>query len=208
MAKRNKETVIHITDKTIEAISKLNEGTALEITSAQIKDDFCNYSFDIIKGVGAGQNHSVKGKGLIVDQDMHTAFAKLNVHLAYIDDVFHNNKIEVGDIDTMHGHELTDRYLVTGFIVKGGEENLSVVLQGSKSVDSVMDRIELTSPKISIESTSHYKWYNELQTAIEECREEVLLYNAGKYTQVEKADDKESAGQEKIDFDNQTGGEE
>jgi len=79
------------------AMSKKKEETEtpktkeFEITSAQIKDDFCNYSFEVLKGNGLGDTHNVKGKG-IVDVDMHKAFNRFNVHPAFIDDIFtHNN---------------------------------------------------------------------------------------------------------------------
>jgi hypothetical protein len=60
---------------------------AVEITSAAIKDDFCNYSYEVVQGIGSGDTHSVKGSGIIED-DLRNAFAKLNVHLAIMDNVY------------------------------------------------------------------------------------------------------------------------
>lgn len=85
-----------------------------EITSAQIADDFCNYSFEILSGVGVGDTHNVKGKG-IIDGDLQVAFSKFNAHLAFVDDVFSHSGIEVEDIDLMHNHDLTLLFNVTGF---------------------------------------------------------------------------------------------
>ncbi len=88
-----------------------------EITSAQIKDDFCNYSFEVLKGNGLGDTNNVKGKG-IVDVDMHKAFNRFNVHLAFIDDIFTHNNVELVDIDQHHGDDLTNLYSVSGFKIK------------------------------------------------------------------------------------------
>ena len=60
-----------------------------KITKASITDDFCNYSFEITDGIGIGDTHSVKGKGIIHD-DLRAAFNQLNVHLGVIDDAFEN----------------------------------------------------------------------------------------------------------------------
>jgi len=52
MAKKKQETA--------EAPTK-----AFEIMAASIKDDFCNYTYEIKQGVGAGDTHQVKGKGIV-----------------------------------------------------------------------------------------------------------------------------------------------
>lgn len=173
-----------------------------EITSAQITDDFCNYEFDILTGVGVGDTHKVKGKG-IIDPDMQLAFNKFNVHLAAIDGVFKHLNIEVTDIDALHGHERTFDYNVTGFSIKGGEGNESIILKGNKFLDSLSGRMELTTPKISLDAASSYKWYNELKAASDQARYEVELYKGGKCTAVDPKEDL-NADQNKIDFNAET----
>lgn len=158
---------------------------ALQITSASIKDDFCNYSFDILTGTGVGDTHNVKGKG-IIDPDMHEALRKFNVHLAIIDDAFVNSGIDVKQVEPLENHELTDRYIVTGFKIKGSQENESIILMGSKYVSQAGGRIELETPKIPLDSLSSYKWYNELKEAADAARNEVELYKEGKCTMVEE----------------------
>lgn len=162
-----------------------------EITSAQIADDFCNYSFEILAGVGLGDTHNVKGKG-IIDPDLQEAFSKFNAHLAFVDDVFGHSGIEVADIDMFHTHDLTLLFNVTGFQIKGGEGNESIVLIGTKYVNSVTSRIELKSPKIPLDGLSSYKWHNELKGAADIAREEVALYKGGKCTAVETSDKEDS----------------
>lgn len=171
------------------------------IKEASIKDGFCNYSFEIIKGVGLGDTHGVKGSGLVMD-DMHTAFSKFNVHLAAIDDVFKHSGIEVENIHTMHNHDLTFLYNVTGFKIKGSQEDESIVLIGSKYVGSAGGRIELETPKIPLDNSSSYKWAYELKEAATNARIEVSLYKEGKYQPVdEDVEEKPKLKQTKIKFD-------
>lgn len=155
-----------------------------EIKEATIKDDFCNYGYEITGGIGIGDTHNVKGSG-IIDDDMRDAFAIFNVHLAVLDDVFKHSGIEITDIDTMHGHELTQLFHVTGFKIKGGKENECIVLIGTKYVSSAGGRFDLESPKIPLDNLSSYKWYNELKMTADRARDEVALYKEGKYTVVE-----------------------
>lgn len=155
------------------------------IKEASIHDDFCHYSYDIINGIGEGRTIKSTNKSNIIGDSLRKAFSKLIVHLACIDDVFKNNGIEIDDIDQFHNHELTGLYHVTGFKVKGGQDNESVILIGSKYVSTSGGRIEIESPKIPLDNLSSYKWYNELKTAFTKAREQVELYHEGEYTMVE-----------------------
>jgi hypothetical protein len=172
------------------------ENGPFAITAATLKDDLCNYSYDILDGVGAGDTHTVKGKG-IADDDLIDAFRNLNVHLACVDDVFKHNKVELDNIDNMHNNEFTALYHVTGFKIKGSAENESVVLIGVKSVSCSGERISLESPRIPLDGLSSYKWYNELLEAIDHARAEVALYKGGKCT-IPEADPEPDRKQLKI----------
>lgn len=189
-----------ITQKDLErAANKLKSSDrAFVIKEATIKDDFCNYSYEIISGIGRGDSESAKGSN-IIDIDMHKAFAKFNVHLAVIDDAFKYKGVEIADIDKEHNHELTGYYQVTGFKIKGGKENESIVLIGTKYVSTAGARMEIATPKIALDNLSSYKWYNELRKAADNAREEVALYKEGKYTEVEP-EEKEDPAQLKIDM--------
>lgn len=175
------------------------EGRAIEIREALIKDDFCNYKYEIVSGKAIGFTHGVVGKGVIED-DMRNAFARLNVHLAVIDDVYKHSGVQIGDIDSMHNDELALLYTVTGIKIKGGEENEAVILIGNKYLSSGA-RMELESPKIAIDSLSSYTWHNELREAVRMVREEVALYHFGKYTPVKVEEPEEDPKQSKIGFD-------
>ena len=163
-----------------EALDKILGNKSYIIKEASLKDDYCNYSFEIKSGIGAGDTHSVKGSGVIED-DMRFAFGKLNVHLAFIDDVFRHSGIQIDDIDAFHVHELATLYHVSGFKITGGGEDEQVVLKGSKYISSAGGRIELVTPKIPLDNLSSYPWYNELAEAVQNARHEVELYKEGKY---------------------------
>src|ERR1017187_1522204 len=172
-----------------------------QITSGVIKDMLCNYDIVITGDNNHGDTAKVNGQG-IVDEDMLSAMAKFNVHLACLDDSFKVAGIEVNpqdndgkcgfvvdgiiisNIDKMRGHELTGNYTVTGFAIKGSEGNESIILKGHKYI-SASDHMELKTPKIPLDQNSSYKWYNELATIAELIREEVSLYREGKYTEKE-----------------------
>jgi len=124
----------------------------IEIRGATIKDDLCNYDYEIVKGRSRGFTHGVKGKG-IVDDDMKNAFAKLNVHLAVVDDIFKHSGVEITDIDAMHNDELATLYEVSGFKIKGGDENEAIILIGNKYI-SGGSRMALESPKITLDELS------------------------------------------------------
>lgn len=204
MAKKTSKTnAVTVTLDKLKAIADTLEKRPFEITMAAIKDGFCNYSYEIIDGVGLGDSHAVKGSGLIED-DMRDAFAVFNVHLAVIDDVFKHSDIEFEDINKMHSEELTGLYHVTGFKIKGSKDNESIILVGNKYVSQAGGRLELETPKIPLDNLSSYKWYNELKIAADKARLEVALYKEGKYTAIE-IEEETDLKQTSITFENPGG---
>lgn len=184
----------------------VKDDTTIRIISADIKDDYCHYSYEVITGIGSGDTHTVKGSTNIIDDDMRTAFSKLNPHIACIDDIFKHANVEVKNIDSMGNDDLTLLYEVTGFKIKGAEENESVILKGTKYV-SAGGRMELDkTPQIPIDNTSSYKWYNELKAAVTKCREEVELYRGGKYTVAEEDEEKVVAAENQLGLYNKKEG--
>lgn len=163
-------------------------GNEIQITQAAVKDDFCNYSYDVMSGVGQGDTHNVKGTG-IIDDDLREAFARLNVHLAAIDDVFKHSGEEVTNIDAVRGHQLVGLYHVTGFKIRGTRDSESIILLGTKFVNSSGERMELETPRIPLDDLSSYRWHAELQAAADQAREEVELYRQGKCTPVEEREE-------------------
>lgn len=175
-----------------------SEGRSVAIKEAKIKDDFCNYTYEISGGKSVGFIHNVSGKGVIED-DLRTAFSRLNVHLAVIDDVYKHSDTQIGDIDKMHNDDLALLYTCTGFKVQGDEDNENIVLMGTKYLSSGA-RMELKTPKIPIDNLSSYPWHNELKTEADKCRDEVALYHYGYFTPVQEEEPQEDPAQSKIEF--------
>lgn len=164
-----------------ESSTEVEELKPLEFVAGEMKDGLLNYSYKIKTGAGVGNTHNVKGDGLFED-DLTTAFAKLNVHLAAIDDIFKHNSVEVEKISKMRTHELTFLFTVTGFTIKGEDENRSVILKGTKRIAASHDWMDIKTPKIDISKLSSYMWHSDLRKVLEEVLEECELYHEGKCT--------------------------
>ncbi len=156
-----------------------------EVKGASILDDQCNYSIHVTSGAGVGKHNNVKGEG-IVDEDMKIAFSKFNVHLAIIDAVYKHKGIEIDKISKFHTHEITTDYTVTGFKMNGEEDNLSIVLVGSKHVP--MGIMPIDTPKIMLDHTGGYEFFKDLKAAAETAMKEVELYIGGKCTLLEDSE--------------------
>ena len=170
-----------------------------EINDAAIKDGFCNYGYEVSTGKAIGTIHNIKGK-LIIEDDLRDAFVKFNVHAAVIDDAFRRSNIQISDIDTMHNDNIALDYHVVKVVIKGKEENAGVVLIGDKRI-SLGSRMSFETPKILVDSSSSYTWYNELRAAMEVLIKEVELYDGGKGTAVRVEDEEPKLKQTKMVFD-------
>lgn len=159
-----------------DKLSKDAEQKPYEITSASIKEQLCNYGYEIKTGPCAGDKIPTRKGSAEVHQDMNDAFAELNVHLAIIDDAFQYVFDELDSLEVLRIHAVAGRFTVTGFKIQGSLENEGFVLIGEKYVGH--GNIGLETPKIS--ASSNYQFYDELKEAIENAREEVEEYMNGK----------------------------
>lgn len=181
---------------TSEDLLNLNKRVFI-INEAVVKDDICNYVYEVISGVGLGDKHNVTGTG-IVDDSLQTAFGRFNVHLATIDEVFKHSGIDFEDIDTMHTHELTALFRVRSFKIKKSKGYESISLKGEKYVSSAGGWNSITSTEVALDKLSSYKWYDELKAVADQAREEVALYKEGKYTPVKAEEPKEDKNQKSL----------
>ncbi len=170
------------------------------IKDASINDGFCNYSYEILRGFANGDTINRKGSK-VIHPDLYQAFKRVHVHLAFVDDAFHHSAIEIDDIDRYHDHSITDMYRVDAIRIKGTEENARVVIIGSKHL-TLGGRMKAETPPVSL--TTAYKWYNELNTAVQNIIREVELYMDGKHDEtVEQEDNQlEMTFGESFDFEN------
>lgn len=175
MSRKKSETLL--SREEIDAELGLDEiQKDLEIKEATIKDDYCNYSYELLQGVGEGDTITRKGAAIIHD-DMKEAFERLNVHLAVVDDAFKYSKIEIENISDIRNHELAELFNVSGFKIKGSADNKSVILVGTKFI-GIGGYISLETPRIKFEG--NYPFKDELYAAITKCCYEVEEYMNGK----------------------------
>lgn len=167
-----------------ELDKQIEKGTLdpTNILGGTLKDGYCNYALEVVAGINSGKKANFDGKTCLVTNDLTLAFRELRPHMAYIDDLFKINGVHILNIADMQAHELTTRFTILGFQVKGSGVNESVVIIGEKFVEEVGDHVVWKSPKIIIGQHSHYKWIDNLNDVIRRCREEVRLYHHGKYT--------------------------
>lgn len=158
----------------------------VEIKGATIKDDYCNYSYELTDGATAGDKVSRKGAA-VIHEDMKLAFQVLNPHLAAIceeievypaldlrkiqkyDSLIHKE----GSLEHKVSH-----FSVTGFKVLGSGDNEAVSLVGEKRL-STGDSVGLTTPNIKWEDST-YLFIPELKAAVNNCILEVEEYMNGK----------------------------
>lgn len=179
MAKRTISISAESFSVAAEKLSKMitgDENRPIEITNATIKEELCNYGYEIVKGPGTGDKITSRKGSAIVHEDMIEAFAAMNVHLAIIDDAFKFPGSNLETLDEYQNHELTALFNIHGIKIVGTDENEGYILQGAKFVTT--GSISLETPKIT--KVSGYTFFEELHEAISAARNEVYLYMNGK----------------------------
>ena len=171
--------VIEINADKIGAIGKVFEDLltdkAIEIRSASLRDQLCNYSYELLTGKTKGDVINRKGVHIVHD-DLIEKFNEFDVFLAHIDGAFRdaNNQTPLSELEAEESLAL---YQVTGFKLSGVEENKSIILVGHKEV--TQGTISFETPKIKL-SGSTYLYIEELTQRLYEAIEEVEQYMEGK----------------------------
>lgn len=170
---------------TPEILEKLVEKT-IEITGANIKDSFCNYTYELKTGPTAGDSCKRSGAS-IIHEDLQTSFNKLKPHLAVICEEIDGKKIsdisEYESLDLLEDYKVNSiekkvlQFFVTGFSIEGTGENESVSLVGIKRL-STGDDLQLKTPKIKWSGV--YEFVDELRASVDEIIVEVENYMNGK----------------------------
>jgi hypothetical protein len=183
---------------TIEADSLKDAIDALapnpyEITSASIKEQKCNYGYEIKTGPTAGDKIPTRKGEAIIHEDMSSTFHALKVHLAIADDAFKHVFDELPELDELRSHEITQEFTVNGFKTTGTEEDEGYFLIGDKYVSIGLMGVD--TPKIT--ASTNYKFFDELREDISNAKNEVEMYMNGKSA---PKDDDEDPNQLKLPF--------
>ncbi|QES88832.1 hypothetical protein [Rhizosphaericola mali] len=173
----NSEKSQELTNRVIDAIAgKSPEEKEIEIKSATLKDEMCDYTYELLTGKSKGDVLSRDGVH-IVHEDLSEAFKELLIFVAHIDGVFAHFAQNDTPLKDLEAKAIVDTYNITGFKISGVEENKSVVLYGSKNVQ--YGKIPLTLPKIKFSGS--YLYIEELQNRLYKVLNEVELYMEGKH---------------------------
>jgi hypothetical protein len=146
----------------------------IKIKSAQLKDEYCNYSFEQRVALGVVNKFSVKSQ-VKFHNDLKDAFTKLNAHLAVIcEEVAHK---DIRDIDTGEGRIQSITEKLEAFTVDAFHYNNDAVTLIGQKLLSTGECVKLETPEV--EMSGNYQFSNELLAAVLVLINEVLMYHNG-----------------------------
>ncbi|MES2004304.1 MAG: hypothetical protein V4450_07270 [Bacteroidota bacterium] len=163
----------------------LNEDSGIEIRSATLKGDFCNYSYDLL--VAPNTTDTINRKSsLLIHDDLKALFKKLHPHLAVICEEI--NKDEIPDIEKIddYDHEehtedslenMVAHFTVSSFAISATGENEAVTISGSRRLSTGDYKKIETYP---VKWTGGYAFIHELRALVDELKVEVEKYMMGK----------------------------
>jgi hypothetical protein len=175
MSSKKDKTAVIDGNKLLKFFENAAEQKAIEIRSASLRDQLCNYSYELLTGKTKGDAITRKGVHIIHD-DLIEKMKELDVFLAHIDGAFRDANNQT-PIQKLEAEDCLALYEVTGFKITGVEENKSIILVGHKEVPQ--GTISFETPKIKI-SGSTYLYIEELSNRLFEVIEEVEQYMDGK----------------------------
>jgi len=148
----------------------------LEIISANIKDLYCNYGYELLTGRNIGDVIPNRKGAHLIHDDLKEAFSEMDVFLAHIDGAYNSWSNNQTAIQELEAHEDLANYYVSAMKITGVEENKAIVISGTKT--TVHGDISFSTPKIKLQST--YLYIEELELRIATLISEVEQYMDGK----------------------------
>lgn len=176
-------------------VAELTQENPFLIVQGTLNDEHCNFGMQRNTGDTKGMVDTIKGKPLIVHDDLRNAFLEFRPHLAALCDRIDGDE---ENFDAVANHPNVDLYNVTGFKIKGAGEAESISLIGSFHSMTAEGRHDVTTAPVSLEGDAGYRWYNELRDTADKVRMEIELYNKGKCTPAEE--EYQEKPQAKIEF--------
>ncbi len=170
------EAIMDVMQKATDRLQAKEEIKPYEITHASIKEEECNYGYEIKTGKTAGDKIPTRKGEAIVHNDMINAFDALRVHLAVSDDAFKHIYTELPELDELKEHEVVEAFYIAGFKVQGVDEDEGYLLSGHKWV--TLGSMGINTPKIT---KNNYKFFDDLKEQMDLARFEVEEYMNGKH---------------------------
>ena len=174
-------------DTTTDVLEEIQK--PYEITSASIKEQKCNYGYEIKTGLTAGDKIPTRKGEAVIHEDMQKAFDALRIHFAVAAGGFKHQYDELPDFDVLKDSSIIEEYHVTGYKVSGVEEDEGYTISGYTYVP--LGTIDFDTPKIT---KGNYKYFDKLKEKMDVARNEVELYMNGKH------DEDEDDNQQELPF--------
>lgn len=147
-----------------------------EIISASIKDEQCNYGYELLTGRNVGDVIPNRKGAHFIHDDLREAFENMDVFLAHIDGVFNSWANNQTHISSLEEKEELENYSVSSIKIVGAEENKAVIIGGNKQ--TVWGSISFNTPKIKF--NGNYLYVEELNIRLDNLIREVEMYMEGK----------------------------
>jgi len=168
------ETTMEDLQERMQEITNALQHPTIRIKSGQLKDEYCNYSYEHKVALGVVNKYAVKSQ-VKFHPDLKAAFDKFNAHLAVICEEV--SPKDIRDIDRGEGTKqaITDKleaFTVDAFQLCGD----AIILIGQKLL-TTGESVKLETPEIELEGS--YEFSDELYNATLDLLDEILAYHAG-----------------------------
>ncbi len=165
---------VELDAEVLEQVANALQHPTIRIKSGQLKDDYCNYSYEHKVALGVVNKYAVKSQ-VKFHPDLKAAFDKFNAHLAVICEEV--SPKDIRDIDTGEGTKqaTTDKlktFSVDAFQLSGD----AIILIGEKLL-TTGESVKLETPEIGLEG--NYEFSNELYNSTLDLLDEILAYHGG-----------------------------
>ena len=165
---------VEFDSEVLEQVANALQHPTIRIKSGQLKDEYCNYSYEHKVALGVVNKYAVKSQ-VKFHPDLKAAFDKFNAHLAVICEEV--SPKDIRDIDTSEGtmQATTDKlktFKVDAFQLSGD----AIILIGEKLL-TTGESVKLETPEINLEGD--YDFSDELYNATLDLLDEILAYHAG-----------------------------
>ena len=165
---------VELDAEVLEQVANALQHPTIRIKSGQLKDDYCNYSYEHKVALGVVNKYAVKSQ-VKFHPDLKAAFDKFNAHLAVICEEV--SPKDIRDIDTGEGTKqaTTDKlktFSVDAFQLSGD----AIILIGEKLL-TTGESVKLETPEIGLEG--NYELSDELYNSTLDLLDEILAYHGG-----------------------------
>lgn len=151
---------------------------SIEIKSVKIKDGKPLVIYFPLNDNGEHQAELTYDKGPKCHADFENKLAALAVHFPLLTGYVKHSSVK--KIESLLESEIAKSFTIGGFHIGGKDEDQGIVLVGHRILDNGKAQV-LNSPfyRFNDDDQTRYKFMDDLQLALEDCKEEAKLYISG-----------------------------